>query len=57
MSGASHQFEATVLDRQDRFAAMTDEQVRDAYLASIAGAGDVEEDALAAEICARNIDL
>lgn len=44
-------------DRQERFAAMTDEQIRNAYLSSTAGAGDPEEDALAAEICAGNIDL
>lgn len=41
----------------ERIAALTDEELRQEYLSSTAEAGDPVQDALAAELETRNIDL
>lgn len=48
--------EATALEMQDRIAMLTDKEVRAAYLASDAEAGDPWQDALAQAMSEREID-
>lgn len=51
------EYEATALDIAERIAAMTDDEVRRAYLNCDQECGDPFVEALVAELQARNIDI
>jgi ribosomal protein L12E/L44/L45/RPP1/RPP2 len=51
-----HEYEARILEYQDRIATLSDDELRAAYEASDAEAGDPWQDALAAAMQERNLD-